>query len=216
MADNEFNDYKHIDDNLTNAKDEFSELDYRPKKGLVMIKSGLIIIVAIIALIMSVIYFGDSSFQAVVDEGEQENVNGENGEPENDKPADEKVDEPGQNNEEAVDQDNDNGKEGEGIEDVADPGTADPAKLEPVLKTWIVERTADPQIILLSDDELEDVEGFFEEYDLENENIVVYKVDSIDDEFATVLFGIPFSEWTIKAVFTWRDGKWVFLREEPV
>ena len=216
MADNEFNDYKNIDDNLTNAKDEFSELDYRPRKGLSMIKSGLVILVAIIAVIMAVIYFGDSSFQAVVNDTEEEDVNGENGEPDNAELEEEQVDEPGIDDEEEVDQDNDNGVDGEDDEAAPDPGVADPTKLEPVLQTWIVERTADPQIILLSDDELEDVEGFFEEYDLENENIVVYKVDSIDDEFATVLFGIPFSEWTIKAVYTWRDGKWVFLREEPV
>lgn len=219
MVDNEFNDYENIEDDFANAKDEFSELDYRPRKGFSMIKSGLVILVAIIAVIMAVIYFGDSSFQAIVDDTEQEDVTGENGESGNAELEEEQVDEPDQNNGEEVDLNSNNGEDGEDGEDVGDapdPGIADPTKLEPILKGWIVERTADPQIILLSDAELEDVEGFFEEYDLENDNIVVYKVDSIDDEFAIVLFGIPFSEWSIKAVFTWRDGKWVFLREEPV
>ena len=216
MVDNEFNDYGNIDDNFYKVKDDFSELDYQPRNWLSFIKSGLAILVAIIAVIMAVIYFGDSSFQAVVDDAEQEDVNGENRETNNDESEEEQVDEPGQNNGEEVDLNNNNGEDEEEGEDAPDPGIADPTKLEPILKGWIVERTADPQIILLSDAELEDVEGFFEEYDLENENIVIYKVDSIDEEFATVLFGIPFSEWSIKAVFTWRDGKWVFLREEPV
>ena len=216
MDDNGFNGYKNIDDKLTNTKDEFSQLDYQPRRGLGFFKSGLFIIVAVVAVAMAIIYFGDSSFQSVIDNEDQDIVNGENEKPGNGEPEEERTDEPGINDEEEMDQENDNEEDGEDGEDSADPGMADPAKLEPILKVWIVERTADPQIILLADDELEDVEGFFEEYDLENENIVVYKVDSIDDEFATVLFGIPFSEWSIKAVFTWRDGKWVFLREEPV
>lgn len=196
--------------------DEFSDLDYRPRKGFIYLKSALIVGVAVFAVIMAVLYFGNSSFLAIVEDTEQEDINAENGVLDDAEPEEEHEGEPDQNSGEELDPGNGSEEAGENEEETTDPGIADPAKLKAELKAWIVKRTADPLIILLPVEETQDVEDFFEEYDLENDNVVVYKVDSIDDEFATVLFGIPFSEWSIKAVFTWRDGKWVFLREEPV
>jgi hypothetical protein len=62
--------------------------------------------------------------------------------------------------------------------------------------------------------ELEDIDSFLQEYSLADDNIFVYMIDSLDDSFVTVLFGPPYSEWSIKVVFMWRDDKWVFVREE--
>jgi len=99
---------------------------------------------------------------------------------------------------------------------VAGPKPPDYDQLEVALEKWLVNRIYDPDAILLHSKELEDVEQFFESYDLADDTIIVYQVESTYEEFATVVFGLPFSQWTIKAVFIWRDDKWEFLREETI
>ncbi|HSW36546.1 MAG TPA: hypothetical protein VLH18_08085 [Candidatus Limnocylindrales bacterium] len=47
-------------------------------------------------------------------------------------------------------------------------------------------------------------------------NIIVYKIESADDNFLKILFGLPYSEWSVRPIFTWHDQRLVFLREEEV
>lgn len=214
MADEGKNNFGKPKNNLSGKNnDQFSELDYRPRKKIGFISSAMVIGLILLLITAAVFVFSDSGFRVVTDNGAWEELNEVEEEKDFDDPensTEEVVDEPVPEVEET---------EPEDVAEESENGIADspdPDKLEPVLKKWLVERTADPEIILLSNEQLDNVDSFFEEYNLEEENIVVYQVESSDAEFATVVFGLPFSEWSIKAVFTWRDGNWVFLREEPV
>lgn len=197
------------DDDLSKTAEELeselSELDYEPKK-----KSGFMVSVLVITLALGMIVGGIYIFSRTDDD---QAVNGASVEVPD---AGDENDQPG-----TVDQN------GEGTE-AADPGedqdengpdeetTPDHDLLEEAMEEWLEERVDDPDVILLNSDELEDFDLFFETYDLEEDNVIVYMVESMEDEFATILLGPPFSEWSIKVVFIWREGQWDFLREEPM
>lgn len=91
----------------------------------------------------------------------------------------------------------------------------DHEQLEGVLYGWLVERIEDPAAIMVHTSALDDVEAFFERYDLQEDNVIVYKIESTQENMATVLFGLPYSEWSLKVFFIWQDGEWQHLREEP-
>lgn len=201
--------YSKTDEEL---ESEFSNLDYVPKK-----KSGFLFPVLVIFLVLGMVIGGifilnqaDDELATVdeplevpdaVQEDEQED---EQPETEQDDPEDEEITEPAETDQELNDND---------LENDISP---DHDLLEKAMEQWLAERVDDPDVILLHTEELEDFDQFFETYDLEEDNIIVYMVDSTEDEFATALMGPPFSEWSIKTVFIWREGQWDFLREEEL
>lgn len=183
---------------------EFSELDYEPKK-----KSGFLVPALVIILVLGMVVGGIYIFsradddQAVNGESvEVPDVNGEDEQPDTDDPNSE-ISEP-------ADPDEENGENGEA------ETPPDHELLEAAMEEWLAERVDDPDVILLSNEELDDFDEFFDTYDLAEDNVIVYRVESTEDEFATVLMGPPFSEWSVKAVFIWREGQWDFLREETM
>lgn len=97
-----------------------------------------------------------------------------------------------------------------------DTSAKDLATIEATAHKWLKIRTGDPAVIMVSTSDLDDMDAFFDQYDLSEDNVIVYMVDSVDDEFLSVLFGPPYSEWGLMAVFIWRDNQWEFLREEDV
>ena len=184
---------------------ELSELDYEPKK-----KSGFLVPALVLVLVLGMVIGGiylltsADDDQAAVDEPlEVPDAAGEDEQPGVEDPYDE-VTEPA---------DPDQDQDGNGPEEEMPP---DHEALEEAMEEWLAERIDDPDVILLHTEELDDFDQFFDTYDLEEDNIIVYMVESTEDEFATVLLGPPFSEWSIKAVFIWREGQWDFLREETV
>ena len=185
---------------------EFSELDYEPKKKSVFFFPALIIVLAL-AMIIGGIYILSNTDDdpAAADEPlEIPDAREEDDQTDVDEPEEEETTEPADPDEEL----NDN--------EIEDDILPDHDLLEEAMEQWLAERVNDPDVILLHTDELEDFDQFFETYDLEEDNVIVYMVESTEDEFATALMGQPYSEWSIKAVFIWRDGQWDFLREVTV
>lgn len=189
----------------SSMEDEFAELDYRPKPKAKLLLPLVIILFALIALVTGVSYL-------------LRDANGEIAEdPLIIRPQDDEQ-------EESAETGNDLQEEDELVAEDADEqqpqleATTPPDYnfLEPAMHNWLIERTGDGDVIMLHTDELNDVENFFERFDLVDDNIIVYRVDSKDVQFVTVLFGLPFSEWSTKVVFIWRDDQWNFLREEEV
>jgi hypothetical protein len=185
--------------------DEFAELDYRPKD-----RRGLLIPLIII---LTVLLFGAAGIMFLAN-GESDSV------------IDDPI-EPGQSNEQQqtpVEPDLSDESEEEETEEeesdeqiLPDPSTPpDYNFLEPAMHNWLIERTGDGDVILLHTDELDDVEHFFERFDIVEDNVIVYMIESKDEQFVTVLFGLPFSEWSTKVVFIWSSDQWSFLREEAV
>lgn len=108
-------------------------------------------------------------------------------------------------------------EEGEAEEPLAEEDSAkDLATIEETAHEWLKIRTEDPDVILVSTSDLDDIDAFFDQYDLSEDNVLVYMVDSVGDEFLTLLFGPPYSEWGLKVVFIWRNNQWEFLREEDI
>jgi len=89
-------------------------------------------------------------------------------------------------------------------------------RLEEKLEHWLVGRTGDPQVIMYHTEEIEAMDDFFDKYDLDKDNVIVYEIEAKDEQYVSVLFGLPFSEWSIRAVFAWNGWEWVFLREDTV
>lgn len=184
---------------------ELSELDYEPKKKTGFMVPALVIILVLFMVIGGAYMLTDTDDDQVVDDdplevpdvaNDDEQAGVEDPNDEVTEPAD-----PGEDQDE------------NGPDEEMPP---DHEVLEEAMEEWLAERIDDPDVILLHTDELEDFEAFFEEYDLEEDNVIVYMVESTEDEFTTVLFGPPFSEWSIKAVFIWREGQWDFLREGTI
>jgi len=200
--------FQHEDENVNSVvaeEDEFSELDYRPKKKIGLLVPALVILFALFMIIMGGMVYRSFSSDPLADEDQlemPEQVQPVEAPPEPDPDGEEPEPEP----------------DPEPVETTpaAGPKPPDYDKLEVALERWLVNRIYDPDVILLHSKELDDVEQFFESYDLEDDTIIVYQVESTDEEFATVVFGLPFSQWTIKAVFIWRDNKWEFLREDTI
>ncbi len=185
---------------LHQGEDEFRELDYRPKINIRFMFPVLVIFMVL--GIFTAVYFIMSSDEPteVADNGSLE-VPEKEGEAEPD-PA-----EPGPEEED---------EELEPEEDLYETLLPDYDHLEAVLEDWVIERLDEPDVKLLDAEDLDDLDRFYETYDPEEDFIIFYQVESKSEEFVSVLFGLPFSEWSIKAVFHWRDGEWFFLREEPI
>lgn len=200
---------------------DFSELDYEPKSVKSVLLPVLIIIAVLLLLAMLVIFV----------------LTGSNGREEEAAAVLPEIEEqqevPAGYRENEDDQDQLSEREpveeataGEDIEPELDDETAEVvseesadksiATIEAAALEWLKIRTEDPDVVLLTTGDLEDMDAFFEEYDLAEDTIVVYMIDSVDDEFLTLLFGPPYSEWGLKAVFIWRNNQWEFLREEDV
>ncbi len=189
---------------------ELSELDYEPKKKSVFLFPVLVIVLAL-AMIIGGIYILSNTDDdpAAADEPLEIPDAVQEDEQEDEQP--DEVDPDNQETTEPADPDED-------LSDNEIEGDIPPDHdlLEEAMEQWLTERVNDPDVILLHTDELEDFDQFFETYDLEEDNVIVYMVESTEDEFATALMGQPFSEWSIKAIFIWRDGQWDFLREVTV
>lgn len=185
--------------------DEFSELDYRPKKKIGCLVPALVILLTLFMVIIGGMVYRSFSSDPLAEEDELEM-------PDQVQPVEAPL-EPDPDGEELEPE-----PDPEPVEETpaAGPKPPDYDQLEEALERWLVNRIYDPDAILLHTEELDDVDQFFERYDLEDDNIIVYQVESTDEEFATAVFGLPFSQWTIKAVFIWRDNKWEFLREEAI
>ncbi len=202
---------------------DFSELDYDPKGVKPILLPALIIVAVLLLLAMLVIFMltgrSDRAEDAAavlpeVEEELQEVVPEEEREGENDRvqPAESDPVE-----EVTVGEDIEPEADDELAEAVSDePADRAIATIEDAALEWLKIRTEDPEVVLLTTGDLDDMDAFFEEYDLVEDMIVVYMIDSIDDEFLTLLFGPPYSEWGLKAVFIWRNNQWEFLREEDV
>lgn len=198
---------------LKQDEDSFSDLDYRPRKktGCLLPASIIVVVLIIVAAVLFVLPEESAGpAEQVDDNGLADDTEEEQGEEETEEtdrldPGDEEPD-PGEEEPEA--------EEEEELEDL--PDLPDHDRLEADLHEWLVERTEDPSIILLAAEELEDFDQFFAEYDLETENIIVYIVEAEDGPFLTLLFGPPFSEWTLRATFYWDRTAWVFIRESTV
>ncbi len=188
------------DEALQQGEDEFSELDYRPRTSTRVMLQILVIftvlgLAAAVYFIMSIDEPVEIADNGTLEMPEQEG----DAEPEPVKPGPEEEDE-----------------ELEPEEGRYEPLLPDYDQLEKVLEDWVIDRLDEPDLILLDAEDLDDLDRFYETYDLEEDFIIFYQVESKSEEFVSVLFGLPFSEWSIKAVFHWRDGEWFFLREEPI
>lgn len=193
------------DKDMSNSmEDEFAELDYRPKPKKGLILPLLLIVFILIIIIIGVKYLLNDSDETAAEETEIERVGEEQQEPSGDtetEPEPEVEEEPEESEEEYI------------------PVSSTPPDydlLVPNAHNWLIERTGDGAVIMLHTDELTDVERFFERFDLVEDNVIVYMIESKDEQFVTLLFGVPYSEWSTKAVFIWRDHGWEFLREESV
>ncbi len=186
------------------VEDEFSELDYRPR-GRSVFLIPLLVISLVLGMAVAVYFIMSSDEPAeVADNGplevsEQEEAGLEPEETEQEEAG------PDPENDEEFNEETD-------VEAVS----PDYDQLDAVLQEWLEQRLDDPEVILVHTAELDDLDQFYEEYNLDEDNIIFYEIESKGEEFAAVLFGLPFSEWSIKAVFHWRDGEWFFLREEPI
>ncbi len=194
------------DDSGGMEEDEFAELDYRPRSKAGCFVPGVVIML-ILGIIAGGIFILTDWFGAVGMEEETEP-------PELEIPEDEPVDVVEEPEEEEPEPD----PEEEEVEEPEPNGEDQPDydQLEAALLNWLIGRVDDPTVILLHIDEAQDPEKFYDRYDLSEDNVIVYEVDSKDEEFVTVKFGPPFSEWSIRVVFIWDQVEWRFLREEEV
>ncbi len=183
-------------------EDEFAELDYRPQSKKKLVLPLLLIVFVAVAVIGALVFLlGDTPGDPA--EGPYISLpENDSGEP---RPAEEAEEEP-----EPVEED-----EAGAEPEPEPPAPPDYDMLEPDLHNWLIERTGDGNVILLQQEDLADTERFFERYDIVEDNIIVYQVSEQDEQFVTVYFGLPYSEWSTRAVFTWRDEGWKLLREEP-
>ncbi len=196
-----------LDDQNRFYEDEFAVLDYRPKSIRGFLVPVTVILLAFLIVMAGVFLLNndDSDPQAEEKEfglpGTDESKNDlddatsdefEDIEPEPELKPDPEEDEPRK------------------VEEIS----PDYDQLEAALFNWLINRIGDPHVIMLSVEKVDDVNKFFERYNPEEENIIIYEIESKDDEFVTVLFGPPFSEWLIQVVFIWDQSEWRFLREE--
>ncbi len=188
------------------VEDDFSELDYRPRE-----RSGFLIPILVISLVLGMaaavyLIMSNDEPAEVADNGPLEGLEQEEAGPEPEETEQEEAeDESEHENEEEFNEETD-----------VEAESPDYDQLDAVLQEWLEQRLDDPEVILVHTAELDDLDQFYEEYNLDEDNIIFYEIESKGEEFAAVLFGLPFSEWSIKAIFHWRDGEWFILREEPI
>ncbi len=189
------------------TEDEFSILDYRPKSKRGCLLPGLVVLVVLSILAVGIFVLNDGfDFAPEEEEAEAPELKIPLGKDEEDEEELEEEDpKPDEEEEEEIE---------EPEEDEVDQPDYD--QLEAALLNWLIGRVNDPTVIMLHVDDAQDPEKFYERYDPVEENIIVYKEESKDDQFVTVIFGPPFSEWSIRAVFMWDQAEWRFLREEDV
>lgn len=187
--------------------DEFSELDYRPKPKIAFIKPFIVIVLVLAMVITGLVMLLGNGEETAVDNGGsdseaplEDQANGDTDETEEDQLA---------NDSEPTDESEETESETELL-----PPNYD--LVEKALHQWLKKRVDDPNVILLPAEALDDFDRFFELYDLEEDNVIVYQVEAADTEFVTAVLGVPFSEWSLKAVFIWRGSSWAFLREEAI
>ncbi len=185
------------------AEDEFAELDYKPKSKAGCFIPGLVILLALGIIGVGILVLNNDFFLPEEEEAEA---------PELEIPEEE-TEEVEEEEEPEPDPDPEEDPEENGPDEEVEP---DYDQLEAALLNWLINRVDDPMVILLHVDEAQDPEQFYDQYDLEEDNVIVYKEESRDEEFVTVKFGPPFSEWSIRAVFIWDEVEWRFLREEEV
>lgn len=178
---------------------DFSELDYEPKKSGCLLPALLLVMVVV--LMAALIVFLGSRNEALIDIADPE-----------DEELIEETDLPGPEPDQAETLPE---EDEETVEETVEV-PPDYDQLEEAMNNWLASRVNDPDVIMIHTSELDDFEGFLERYSLEEDNIIVYQVESTDDQFATAVFGLPYSEWSIRAVFIWRNNEWEFLREEPI
>ncbi|MDZ4133131.1 MAG: hypothetical protein U1E11_08345 [Dethiobacteria bacterium] len=186
--------------------DEFSELDYRPPK--ISFIRPFIVILLVLAMVVTgvVMLLGNGKDTAAensridLETPGEDQLDGETADLEEDQP--ETDFEPTDESEETDDE----------VELL--PPNYD--LHEAALHEWLKKRVDDPSVILLPAEALDDFDRFFELYDLEEDNVIVYQIETADAEFVTAVLGVPFSEWSLKAVFIWRGNSWAFLREEAI
>ncbi len=189
-------------------EDEFAELDYQPRS-----KAGCFIPGLVIVLVLGVIGVGILTLnEGLFSPREEEEVEA----PELELPEEET--EEAEEEEDPVPDPETEEEPEEEPEEIDPNGEDEPDydQLEAALLNWLINRIDDPRVTLLHVDEAQDPEKFYDQYDLTEEEVIVYKEVSRDDEFVTVKFGPPFSEWSIRAVFIWDEVEWRFLREEEV
>ena len=189
--------------------DEFAALDYQPRPKKKLLLPLLLISLAALALACALIFlFSETS----TDKKDETIVTlPEQGADEAALPEEDITEEP----EGATEQ---NGSDEAGDAALESPPLEPPdfERLEPDLHNWLIERTGDGNVILLPAAALDDTERFFERFDLATDHIIVYRLEATSEEYATVFLGQPYSEWSLKAVFLWKDDGWHFLREEPL
>ncbi len=187
-------------------EDEFSILDYRPKTKRGCVLPGLVVLVVLSILAVGIFVLNDGfDFASEEEEAEAPELKIPMEKAEEEEQEDLEEDEPEPDEEEEPE---------EPEEDEVDQPDYD--QLEAALLNWLIGRVNDPTVIMLHVDDAQDPEKFYERYDPVEENIIVYKEESRDDQFVTVIFGPPFSEWSIRAVFIWDQVEWRILREEEV
>ena len=195
----------YIEDEEADRDYDFSELDYEPRKkgGILLPILTLTLIVGLMAAL--IVFLGLRNEpeitvpeQFVEDEPPAEEAPGA---------AEESPD-----NEEEIEKDQDELEELLAAEEEL---PADHEQLEQALQEWLRERVNDPDVVMLPVEVLEEPEDFMGQYSDEL-NVVVFEVEQATEEDVTVLFGLPFREWSIKAVFGWIENEWVFLREESL
>ena len=188
--------------------DEFSELDYRPPK--INYIRPLIVVVVVLAMVVTglVMLLGNGE-DTIADSDSndlettvEEQPSGDTVDPEADQP---------ETDFEPTDESED--EEADAEVELLPPNYD---LIEEALHEWLKIRVDDPNVILLPAEALDDFDRFFELYDLEEDNVIVYQVETADTEFVTAVLGVPFSEWSLKAVFIWRENSWAFLREETI
>ena len=192
-------------------EDEFAELDYRPKKKPGLIFSGAIILFALLIIVGGVIFLSGEDPEPVAGPGNDNQEIEVHEVDEEDEPE-----QPDQDASEDADLEQDPGPDPQEDPEEQEPdeeGPPDYDKLESVMHGWLIERIEDPDVLLVPNDEMEDIAEDFDEYISQEEEIIVYMIESTEDEFATVLLGVPFSEWSLRVVFIWDGTDWKFLRE---
>ncbi len=187
------------------AEYDFSDLDYEPpKKGIIL--PGLIITFVVVLMAGLIVFLGmrqDPEVDVAIELPE-------------DPPAEDEAEEPDPDAfdpfRDAQNRETDQEEPEEAFEEEEEL-PPDYELLEDALHDWLIERINDPEVLMFHLDSLEEAEDFMGRHGPED-NVIIYEIEEITDDGVSVLFGLPFREASIRAVFGWHGNEWVFLREE--